>query len=96
MTIGVIATLIVAQGKNADFEAVFADLAAQVKANEPGNLCYALTKSRTDPQTYKVLELYADQDALTHHGGTAYFKAAGPKLGPCLGGAPTIEYLDGV
>ena len=96
MTIGVVATLIVAPGKNADFEAVFAALAAQVKANEPGCLSYALTKSRTDPQTYKVLELYADQDALTHHGGTDYFKAAGPKLGPCLGGAPTIEYLDGV
>ena len=96
MTIGVIATLIVAEGKNAEFEAVFAALAAQVRANEPGNLAYALTKSRTDPQTYKVLEIYADQDALTHHGGTDYFKAAGPKLGPCLGGRPEIEYLDGV
>ncbi len=96
MTIGVIATLIVAEGKNAEFEAIFTALAAQVRANEPGNLAYALTKSRTDPQTYKVLELYADQDALTHHGGTDYFKAAGPKLGPCLGGRPEIEYLDGV
>ena len=96
MTIGVIATLIVAEGKNAEFEAVFAALAAQVRANEPGNLAYALTRSRTDPQTYKVLELYADQDALTHPGGTDYFKAAGPKLGPCLGGRPEIEYLDGV
>jgi len=96
MTIGVVAILKVAEGKNAEFEAVFADLAAQVRANEPGNLAYALTKSRTDPQTYKVLELYADQDALTHHGGTDYFKAAGPKLGPCLGGRPEIEYLDGV
>ena len=96
MTIGVVATLKVAEGKNADFEAVFTALAAQVKANEPGCLAYSLTKSRTDPQTYKVLELYADQDALTHHGGTDYFKAAGPKLGPCLGGRPEIEYLDGV
>ena len=96
MTIGVIATLKVAEGKNAEFEAIFTALAAQVKANEPGNLAYALTKSRTDPQTYKVLELYADQDALTHHGGTDYFKAAGPKLGPCMGGRPEIEYLDGV
>jgi len=96
MTIGVIATLKVADGKNAEFEAVFSDLAKQVRANEKGNLAYALTKSRTDPQTYKVLELYADQDALTLHGGTEYFKAAGPKLGPCLAGRPEIEYLDGV
>jgi len=96
MTIGVIATLKVADGKNAEFEAVFSDLAKQVRANEKGNLAYALTKSRTDPQTYKVLELYADQDALTLHGGTEYFKAAGPKLGPCLAGRPEIEYLDAV
>jgi quinol monooxygenase YgiN len=94
--IGVIATLKVAEGKNAEFEAVFTDLAKQVRANEPGNLAYQLTKSRTDGQTYKVLELYSDQDALSAHGQTDYFKAAGAKLGPCMGGRPEIEYLDGI
>jgi quinol monooxygenase YgiN len=57
---------------------------------------FQLTKSRTEPNVYKVLELYADQDALTHHGGTDYFKAAGPKFGAVLAGRPEIEYLDGV
>ena len=94
--IGVIATLKVAEGKNAEFEAIFTDLAKQVRANEPGNLAYQITKSRADGQIYKVLELYADQDALTAHGQTEHFKAAGPKIGPCLGGRPEIEYLDGV
>ena len=94
--IGVIATLKVAEGKNAEFEAIFTDLAKQVRANEPGNIAYQLTKSRSDPNTYKVLELYKDQDALTHHGGTDYFKAAGPSIGACLGGRPSIEYLDAV
>ena len=94
--IGVIATLKVQDGKNAEFEAIFTELAKQVRANEKGNLAYALTKSRSDPNTYKVLELYADQDALTVHGQTEYFKAAGPKMGPCMGGRPEIDYLDGV
>jgi quinol monooxygenase YgiN len=94
--IGVIATLKVQEGKNAEFEAIFAELTKDVRANEKGNLAYALTKSRTDPLTYKVLELYTDQDALTAHGQTEYFKAAGPKMGGCLGGRPEIEYLDGV
>ena len=94
--IGVIATLKVQDGKNAEFEAIFTELAKQVRANEKGNLAYALTKSRNDPLTYKVLELYTDQDALTAHGQSDYFKAAGPKMGPCLGGRPEIEYLDGV
>ncbi|HTW10179.1 MAG TPA: putative quinol monooxygenase, partial [Acidimicrobiales bacterium] len=96
MTIGIVATLKVQDGKEADFEAVFRDLSAQVRANESGCLMYQLTKSRADPNTYKVLELYKDQDALTHHSGTDYFKAAGPKMGPCMAGRPEIEYLDGV
>jgi len=53
--IGIIATLKVQDGKNAEFEGVFNDLAAQVRSNEKGNLAYALTKSRSDPNTYKVL-----------------------------------------
>ena len=96
MSVGVIATLKIQDGKAAEVEAFFGDLAKQVRANEPGNLAYQLTKSRTEPNTYKVLEVYADQDALTHHGGTDYFKAAGPKFGAVLAGRPEIEYLDGV
>ena len=96
MTIGVIAVLKIQEGEGAEFEAFFGDLAKQVRANEPGNLAYQLTKSRAEPNTYKVLEVYADQDALTHHGGTDYFKAAGPKFGAVLAGRPEVEYLDGV
>ena len=94
--IGIIATLKVQDGKGPELEGVFKDLAEKVRASEPGNLCYQLTKSRADPNTYKVLELYADQDALTHHGQTDYFRAAGAKMGPCLAGRPDIEMLDAV
>ena len=96
MSIGVIATLRIQEGKASEFEAFFGELAKQVRANEPGNLAYQLTKSRTEPNTYKVLELYKDQDALTHHGRTDYFRAAGAKMGPCLAGRPEIELLDAV
>ena len=94
--IGIIATIKVQEAKAAEFEGIFKGLAEQVRANEPGNRLYQLTKSRADPNTYKVLELYADQDALTHHGQTDYFKAAGAKMGPCLAGRPDIEMLDAV
>ncbi len=92
--VGVIATLTVAEGKNAEFEAVFAELSAAVNANEPGNEFYSLTRSKANPQIYKVLERYVDQAALDAHGKTDYFRAAGPKLAPCLAAAPDIEYLD--
>ena len=94
--IGIVATLKVQDGKGAEFEAIFKELAEQVRANEAGCLMYQLTKSRADPNTYKVLELYKDQDSLTHHGQTDYFRAQGAKMGPCMGGRPEVEYLDAV
>jgi quinol monooxygenase YgiN len=94
--IGVIAILKIQDGKGEEFEAIFRELSEKVRANEPGNLMYQLTKSRTEPGTYKVLELYADQDALTKHGQTDYFRAQGAKMGACLAGRPEIEMLDGV
>ena len=94
--IGIVATLRVQEGKGPDFEAVFLELAGKVRANEPGNIFYQLTKSRTEPGVYKVLELYTDQDALTHHGGTDYFKDGGRKMGPFMAGRPEVEYLDAV
>lgn len=94
--IGIVATIKVQDGKNAEFEKVFLDMAAKVKANESGCLLYQLTRSKSDPNTYKVLELYADADALKLHGGTDYFKAGGAAMGPTLAGRPEIEYLDAV
>lgn len=94
--IGVVAVLKVQPDKTADFEKVFLDLQQKVKGNEPGCIAYQLTKSRSEPGVYKVLELYASEDALKHHGGTDYFKAAGGAMGPFMAGRPEIEYLDAV
>ncbi len=95
--IGVVATLRVQPDKAQAFEAGFADLAAKVKANEPGNLLYQLAKSRKEPGVYKVMELYRDQEALTAHGQTEYFKQIGATvIGPALAAPPEIEYLDTV
>jgi quinol monooxygenase YgiN len=96
MAIGVVATLKVAEGKNGEFESVFRDLAAQVKANEPGNQMYRVFKSKADAQTYVVMEIYADQAALEAHGKSDHFKAAGPKIAPTLGGRPDIQYFDSI
>jgi quinol monooxygenase YgiN len=96
MAIGVVATLKVAEGNGDEFESVFRDLAAQVKANEPGNQMYRVFKSRKDADTYIVMEVYADQAALEAHGKSDHFKAAGPKIGPTLGGRPDIAYFDAI
>ena len=94
--IGIVAVLKVQEGKGPEFEAVFLELTAKVRANEPGNLLYQLTKSRTEANTYKVLELYRDQDAVAAHGSSDHFKDLGRKMGAFMAGRPEIEYLDGV
>ncbi|MDP3175747.1 putative quinol monooxygenase [Phenylobacterium sp.] len=94
--IGVIAKLKAADGKDAALEQAFGELAAKVRAGEPGCLMYQLTKSRTEPGVYKVLELYKDEDALNAHRASEHFKAAGPSLGAVMAGRPEVEYLDGV
>ncbi|SIN59679.1 Quinol monooxygenase YgiN [Parasphingorhabdus marina DSM 22363] len=94
--VGLIATLTVAEGKNADFEAAFSELMDAVRANEPGNEFYSVFRSKDNPQEYKVLERYVDQAALDAHGQSEHFKASGPKLAPCMAAAPVIERLDGI
>jgi quinol monooxygenase YgiN len=96
MAIGVIAILKVRDDKNDEFERLFADLVAQVRANEPDNIMYQLSKSRTEANTYKVLELYKDQDALAAHRSAPHYKAAEAGLGGVLAGRPDVEYLDTV
>ncbi|HEY5106880.1 MAG TPA: putative quinol monooxygenase [Caulobacteraceae bacterium] len=94
--IGVVATLNVQDGKNQEFEAVFRELQAKVRAGEPGNIAYQLTKSRAHANTYKVLELYKDQEALTAHGQSDHYRELGRKMGPCMAGRAEVELLDGV
>ena len=96
MTIGIVAKIKVAAGKNAEFEAVFAELASATRKNEPGNNFYALHKSKTDPQTYVVLENYKDQAAVDAHMSSPHFQAGFKKMGALMAGAPDIEMLDGV
>ncbi|MCK9994264.1 MAG: hypothetical protein Dbin4_02784 [Alphaproteobacteria bacterium] len=96
MSLGVIAKIRIQAGKNAEFEAVFADLAAAVRKHEPGNNFYALHKSKTDPLLYVVLENYKDAAAFAAHREYPHFKEGGKKMGACMAGAPEVELLDGV
>jgi len=92
MSIGVIAKLTIKEGCNQAFEEKFSELAATVRANEPGNNFYSLHKSRTDNSSYVVLEEYVDEAALAAHGKSDYFRA----IGADMAAAPEVEYFDGV
>jgi quinol monooxygenase YgiN len=96
MAIGLLATITVQEGKNAEFEQAFLALAEQVRANEPGNIFYILHRSKSDPQVYKVMEQYQDAAALDAHGKSTHFAEANKVLGTLVSAAPEIEVLDTV
>ncbi|MAV24886.1 MAG: antibiotic biosynthesis monooxygenase [Gammaproteobacteria bacterium] len=94
MSIGIIAKLKCAEGKNAEFEAGFKEMQKAVSENEPGCEFYLLHKSRSEDIVYYVMEQYSDEEALSAHGKSNAFKAAGAKLGPYSGGKAEIELMD--
>ena len=71
-------------------------MTAGVKANEPGNRMYQLTRSRAEPRLYKVFEMYDDQAALEAHGASDHYKEGGRKLRDLAEGRPEVEVLDAV
>ena len=86
----------VQDGKGAEFERLVADMTAKVRANEPANLLYQLTKSRSDANTFKFMELYKDEDALARHNQTDYYKELIRKAGPLMAAPPDVETLDAI
>ncbi|WP_024804524.1 putative quinol monooxygenase [Nocardia sp. BMG51109] len=94
--IAVIAELTVQAGKGAELEAAVAELVEQIRRNEPGNREYRLVRSKQDPNSYRIFELYDDQAALELHGKSDHFRAAGKRFAPLLAAAPKIEYFDAV
>ena len=96
MAVGLLATITVQEGKNAEFERVFLALTDQVRANEPGNIFYVLNRSKADPQIYKVMEQYENHEALAAHGKAEYFQEANKVLATLVSAAPEIEILDTV
>lgn len=89
--IAVIAKLNVAEGKEAEFEKAMLALAAQVRANEPGNQMYTLCKDKDG--NYIMMELYTDEASLAAHGQSAHFKASGASFKGLMAGAPEITRM---
>jgi len=75
---------------------LFKQLQEAVNANEDGCKFYALHQSRSDAQSYMVLEQYVDEAALESHGKTDYFRSIGAQMGGCMTAASQIELFDSV
>lgn len=93
MAISLIAKLTIQDGKNEEFEEIFKELAAAVRANEPGNVFYSCNRTE-NANEYVVLEQYVDQAALDAHGSSDHFKQIGGKLGGVMAGRPDLQRME--
>ena len=96
MAIGVVATIKIQAGKNAEFEAVAKEMMAAVRANEPGNKLYSFCKSRRT--RYDLC-----RDGTLCRPGRARsawqvgsLQDFGAKIGPCLLAVPDVQFFDAV
>jgi len=93
--LGVVATLKVKPGMEAQFEAVAKELVAKVNASEPGCKLYALHRAET-AGTYVFMERYVDQAAVEAHRATEHFRTLGRKMGEFMDGRPEVLRLQEV
>lgn len=75
------------------WEALMRELAAGV-ATEEGNLVYTVSKSKTEPGLYHVLEVYASAEAVEAHKAAPHAKAALGQLKNFLTAPPVIVASD--
>jgi len=96
VTIGVIARVKVLPGKGPEFEAAFAAQAEGVRKNEPANRLYQLVRSRTEPDSYVVMELYDNDAALEAHRQAEHMAANRPRMAPLIAERTIVEVYDAV
>jgi quinol monooxygenase YgiN len=71
---GIVALQKVQPGKAEEYIEMFKRLQKVVREQEPGNIYYDLYRSRSDDDTFHVMERYDSKEALKAHGQSEEFK----------------------
>jgi quinol monooxygenase YgiN len=87
-------TMTILDDERAAFEALMNALAAEVKANEPGNLAYHILRDRSQPTTYRIVEIYASKEAFKQHLSADYVQQANSKVTKILNGPAQAVAVD--
>jgi quinol monooxygenase YgiN len=87
--IHIFANLSAAPGKADEMREVLKELVAVTKT-EPGVISYILHEDPKNLGHFYFFEAYKNEAAVEAHRGSAHIAAAFGKLGPILGGAPSI------
>lgn len=78
-------------GADAEFEALMADLAHAVRADEPGCSSYVVTRAMGSTAHFAVHARFADWDAFEDHADTAHLKRLMPRLSALLAQPLSME-----
>jgi quinol monooxygenase YgiN len=70
---GIVALQKVQPGKAEEYIELFTRLQTVVREKEPGNVYYDLYRSRSDENTFHVMERYDSREALQAHGQSEEF-----------------------
>lgn len=91
----VVATVRIHPDKAEEYEAACREVMPALQAANSGILFYKTGKCREEPNTYRVVEAYADQAAMDEHVGSERLQAAFSRLQPCIAELE-IKLHDGV
>lgn len=78
-------------GKGDECAAVFAEM-CPVRRAEPGNLAWVALRSSADPDEFRFLEVYRDNDALAEHLRLTAGDDFKARLAPLVEGPPTPSF----
>jgi len=80
----VVATVRLHPGAASEYEAAVARIMPQVRTRNPGILFYHAARCRDEADTYRVVEAYADQEAMDRHVGNDSLQASLAGLMPLI------------
>ena len=89
-----IATMKVAAGREAEFEAVCAELSEIAHREEPGLVAYDIIRNRKDPSSYVFYARFKDEDAFQFHQDADFHQRLVPPILACVEGEMDLQFFD--
>ena len=89
-----IARMKVAKGREADFEAVCAELSEISHREEPGLVAYDIAKKCDDPSTYIFYARFRDAEAFDFHQEADFHLRLVPLILDCVEGDMDLQFFD--
>lgn len=91
-----IATLNVAEGREADFERLQTELSEIAHKEEPGLLVYDVIRHAEKPRKYVVYARFQDQAAFELHQDADFHQRLVPPILDCVEGEMDLQFFESV